>query len=291
MTLSGAGHTQAQKPPNPHTHAKLEPNMRAISFTALAVAAASIAAAAPASPPQTSALIATLQADKARLSAEEFDRAFQEKFEGKPFQDTGTLMEFEENRWLIGVAYYAPVATAHGEVRCMLSADDIYDATRANTGDRVRVSATLVGFTDRIEIAHCRFKVLDRPAAARPPALGPVAAQAGSTATPPAVTGKLFADLARLKTDSDREALMNGIHGKPFADDGFVSTFADGRFCRLYRTVHLKGGSVYCCMTARDLRPFAQFRQAQNVRIYGKVAQWLPSDGSIELSACRIEPR
>jgi hypothetical protein len=264
--------------------------MRAILFTDLAIVAAGIATAAPAAPPLTSALIATLQADQTRLSPEEFDRAFQEKYEGKPFQDTGTLMAFEENRWLIGVEYYAPLATAHGEVRCMLSADDIYDATRANTGDRVRVQATLARFTDRIEIAHCRFKVL-KPATARPPAPIAVAAQAGSTRTPPAVTGKIFADLARQKTDSDREAFMNGIQGKPFADDGFVSTFADGQFCRLYRTVHLKAGSVYCCMTARDLRPFAQFRQAQPVRIYGKVAQWLPSDGSIELSACRIEAR
>jgi hypothetical protein len=264
--------------------------MRAISFIALTVAAASIVAAAPAEPPHTAALIATLRVEQARLSAEAFDRAFQEKYAGKPFQDKGTLLEFEENRWLFGVEYHAPVATEHGEVRCMLSADDIYDATRANTGDRVRVEATLAGFTDRIEIAHCRFKVL-KPATAKPPALGPVAAQAGATATPPAVTGKVFADFARLKTDSDRETLLNRIQGKPFADDGFVSTFADGRFCRLYRTVHLKSGSVYCCMTARDLRPFAQFGQGKNVRIYGKVAQWTPSDGSIELSACRIERR
>jgi hypothetical protein len=264
--------------------------MRAPLFTALAVAAASIVAAAPAAPPHTSALIATLQADMARLSPEEFDRAFAEKYEGRPFQDTGTLMEFEEDRWLFGVEYYAPVATARGEVRCALSADDIDYAVLANTGDRVRVQATLAGFTDRIEIAHCRFKVL-KPAAARPPVTGPVAAQIGATATPPAVTGKVFADLARVTTDSAREALLNGIIGKPFADDGFVSTFADGRICRLYRTIHLKSGSVYCCMTARDLRPFAQFRQGHNVRIYGKVAQWTASDETIELNACRIERR
>jgi hypothetical protein len=85
----------------------------------------------------------------------------------------------------------------------------------------------------------------------------------GATATPPAVTGKVFADLARQKTDSDREAFLNGIHGKPFADSGFVSTFADGMFCRLYRTVHLQGGSVYCCLTARDLRPFAHSGKAK----------------------------
>jgi hypothetical protein len=267
-----------------------EANMRAISFTALTVAAASIVTAAPAAPPQTAALLTTLQADRARLSADEFDRAFQEKYEGKPFQDTGTLMEFEENRWWIGVAYYAPVATTYGEVRCALSADDIYDAVAAKTGDRVRVSATLARFTDRIEIAQCRFKVL-KPAAARPPLPAAIAAQVGSTATPGAVTGKVFADLARQKTDRDHEAFWNGIHGKPFADSGFVSTFADGMFCRLYRTVHLQGGSVYCCLTARDLRPFAQFRQGQNVRIYGKVAQWTQIDGSIELSACRIERR
>ncbi len=267
--------------------------MRAISFTALTVVAASIVAAAPVAAPQTAALIYTLQADKARLSAEEFDRAFQEKYEGKPFQDTGTLMEFEEDRWLIGVAYFAPVATAHGEVRCALSADDIYDAAVAQTGDRVRVQATLARFTDRIEIAQCKFKVLGRAAAAaaRPPVTAPVAAQAGSTATPPAVTGKVFADFARLKTDNDRDALLNRIHDKPFADNGFVSTFANGNFCRLYRTVHLASGSVYCCLTARDLRPFAQFRQGQNVRVYGTVAQWTASDGSIELSACRIERR
>lgn len=265
--------------------------MRALSFTALAVAAASIVAAASAAPPQTAALIYTLQADKARLSTEEFDRAFQEKYEGKPFQDTGTLMEFEENRWLIGVAYYAPVATAHGEARCLLSADNIYDAAAVKPGRRVRVSAALAGFTDRIAIAHCKFKVLGAAPAPRLPAPAAVAAQAGSSATPPAVTGKVFADLERLRTVSDREALVNDIHGKPFADSGFASTFADGTFCRLYRTVHVAGGSVYCCLTARDLRPFAQFRQGQNVRITGKVVGWTPSDGSLELSACRIERR
>ncbi|MBP6012313.1 MAG: hypothetical protein KBA31_08815 [Alphaproteobacteria bacterium] len=265
--------------------------MRAILFTASLVATASIVAAAPAAPPHTAALIVTLQADKARLSHEAFDRAFQEKYQGKPFQDTGTIMEFEEDRWLFGVSYFAPVATAHGEVRCALSADDIAYAVAAKTGDRVRVQATLAGFTDRIEIAQCKFKVLGPPATARPPALGPIAAQIGSTATPPAVTGRVFADLARQKTDSDRDALLNGIQGKPFADNGFVSAFADGWFCRLYRSVQLQHGRVYCCLTARDLRPFAQFRQGQNVRIYGKVTQWTPSDGSIELNACRIERR
>ena len=255
------------------------------------VAAASIVAAATAAPPQTAALIYTLQTDKARLSAEDFDRAFHEKYEGKPFLDTGTLMEFEEDRWLIGVSYFAPVATAHGEVRCALSADSLYDALVAKTGDRVSVQAALTGFTDRIEIAQCKFKVLDRPAAVRPPAPAAIAAQAGSTATPGVVTGKVFADIARLQKDSDRDALLNGIQGKPFAESGFASNIADGTFCRLYRSVQLQGGRVYCCLTARDLRPFAQFPQGQDVRVFGKVAQWTQSDGSIELSACRIERR
>ncbi len=264
--------------------------MRAILFTASLVAAASIVAAAPAAPPHTAALIATLQADKARLSDEAFDRTFQEKYEGKPFEDTGTLMEFEEDRWLFGVSYFAPVATAHGEVRCTLSADDIVYAVAANTGDRVKVQATLTGFTDRLEIARCKFTVL-KPAAARPPTLGPAAAQVGSAPRRPAVTGQVFADLARQRTDSDREALLDRIQGKPFADNGFISAFADGWACRLYRSVQLESGRVYCCLTARDLRPFAQFRQGQNVRIYGKVAQWTSSDGTLELNACRIERR
>ena len=269
--------------------------MRAILFTTLLVAAASIVAAAPPPPPQTGALIATLQADKARLNPEAFDRMFQQKYEGKPFQDTGTLLEFEENRWLFGVVYYAPVATAHGEVRCVLAADDIAYAVDAQTGDQVSVSAALAGFNDRIEIAHCRFKVLKagvRPSATpRPPAPAAIAAQAGSTATPGVVTGKVFADFGRLRTDGERDAFLSGIQDKPFAGDGFVSAFADGMFCRLYRTVRLREGAVYCCLTARDLRPFAEFRQGQTVRIYGRVGPWNTSDGSLQLNACWIERR
>lgn len=264
--------------------------MRRTLFTVLTVAAASIATAAPAAPPQTAALIHALQTDKARLSAEDFDRAFREKYEGKPFQDTGTLMEFEEDRWWFGVSYFAPVATAHGEVRCALTARSLYDALAAKTGDRVRVTAALAGFTDRIEVAQCKFKVL-KPATARPPTPTAIAAQAGATATPGTVTGKIFTDLARAKTDTDRDALLNNIQGKPFADNGFASNIADGTFCRLYRSVQLQSGRIYCCLTARDLRPFAQIPQGQNVRIYGKVASWTQSDGSLELNACRIERR
>ena len=264
--------------------------MRAISFTALTVAAASIVTAATAAPPHTAALIYRLQTDRARLSTEDFDRTFQEKYEGKPFLDMGTVMEFEESRWWFGVSYFAPVATAHGEVRCALSADGLYDALATKTGDRVRVSATLTGFTDRIVLAQCKFKMLAHTAV-RPPSPTGIAAQAGATATPGVVTGKVFADIARLRTDSDRDALLNSIEDKPFADSGFVSTFADGTFCRLYRTVQLREGRVYCCLTARDLRPFAQFPQGQDVRVFGKVAHWTQIDGSLALSACRIERR
>lgn len=168
--------------------------------------------------------------------------------------------------------YFAPVATAYGEVRCTLTAHDVYPAVAANTGDKVSVTATLGRFTDRIELAHCKFKVL-KPTAVRPPPPTGIAGQQGATATRGEVTGKVFADIARLRTDSDRDALLNRIQGKPFADNGFVSATADGTFCRLYRSVQLQGGRVYCCLTARDLRPFTQFSQSQNVRIYGKVEQ------------------
>lgn len=206
--------------------------MRALPFLVSLVAAASIAAIALAAPPLTAALTSTFQAEKARLGDTDFDRAFQQNYAGKPFQDTGTLMEFEENRWLLGVEYFAPVATAYGEVRCTLTAHDIYPAVAANTGDKVSVSATLDRFTDRIELAHCRFKVL-KPAAVRPPPPTGIAAQQGATATRGEMTGKVFADIARLRTDSDRDAFLNRIQGKPFADNGFISATADGTFCRL----------------------------------------------------------
>jgi len=268
----------------------MEANMRAIPFLVSLVAAASLVATALAAPPQTAALIYTLQADKARLGDVEFDRAFQQTWEGKPFQDTGTLMDFEENRLLFGVDYYAPVATAHGEVRCTLTARDLYAALAARTGDKVSVTANLGRFTDRIELTQCKFKVLS-PSPARPPAPTGIAAQEGATATPGKVTGKVFTDIARLQKDSDREALLNRIQSEPFADNGFASSTADGTFCRLYRSVQLKTGRVYCCLTARDLRPFTQFTQGQNVRIYGRVEQWNSGDSTIELSACRIERR